>query len=320
MDRTSFRDLVRWIHGSIGSDHRKPSTRSRDVYRGVSGSIGSDHGSRPRDPEMFTDASLDPSGAITEAVHAICRSLPRHLWIHRERSQEAVHAICRSIPRHLWIAPEASLDPSRAITGSRPRDQRGIPRHLWTASEASLDRSGSISGCLSRDRRSIPRRLWIDPDPFMETSRWIGGGRPRDQQVHHESSLDLVIRRRPPLLERGRLLARRKELYEALHPEARQHARGGHAKAAGAATEIISPAHAFATDAAAKLGKTERTVQEEIRIAKAMAPEAATILRGTGFEDEKVKLMELTRLPLYARSGGARACAHVRDVGEQPRL
>jgi len=41
--RTSFREHVLWIHGSIGRDHRKPSTRSRDPYRGISGSLESDH-------------------------------------------------------------------------------------------------------------------------------------------------------------------------------------------------------------------------------------------------------------------------------------
>ncbi|WP_437723521.1 ParB N-terminal domain-containing protein [Sorangium sp. So ce861] len=106
-----------------------------------------------------------------------------------------------------------------------------------------------------------------------------------------------LVRRRLPLLERGRLLARRKVLYEAIYPEARQHVRGGHARAAGAATEIASPAPAFATDAAAKLGTSERTVQEEIRIANELAPKAAAIIQGSPIEDEKVKLMELTRLP-----------------------
>lgn len=106
-----------------------------------------------------------------------------------------------------------------------------------------------------------------------------------------------LVRRRLSVLERGRMLARRKELYEALHPEARQHARGGHAKAAAGATEIISPAAAFSTDAAAKLGTSERTVQEEIRIANDLAPEAAELILGTPLADEKVKLMALTRLP-----------------------
>lgn len=114
-----------------------------------------------------------------------------------------------------------------------------------------------------------------------------------------------MIRRRLPVLERGRQLARRKELYEALHPEARQHVRGGNVKAA-AATERISPAPAFATDAAAKLGTSDRTVQEEIRIATALAPDAAELVRGTPLEDEKVRLMELTRLPLDQQGAVAR--------------
>ena len=115
-----------------------------------------------------------------------------------------------------------------------------------------------------------------------------------------------MIRRRLPVLERGRLFARRKELYEALHPEARQHVRGGHARAAGAATERISPAPAFAADAAAKLGTSERTVQEEIRIATALSPEAAELIRGTPLEDEKVRLRELTRLPRDQQGAVAR--------------
>lgn len=115
-----------------------------------------------------------------------------------------------------------------------------------------------------------------------------------------------LVRRRLPVLERGRLLARRKELYEALHPEARQHARGGHAKAAAGATEIVSPAAAFSTDAAAKLGTSERTVQEEIRIANDLAPEAAELILGTPLADEKVKLMELTRLPGAQQAAVAR--------------
>jgi hypothetical protein len=115
-----------------------------------------------------------------------------------------------------------------------------------------------------------------------------------------------MIRRRLPVLERGRLFARRKEMYEALHPEARQHVRGGHARAAEAATERISPAPAFAADAAAKLGTSERTVQEEIRIATALSPEAAELIRGTPLEDEKVRLMELTRLPRDQQGAVAR--------------
>ncbi|UQA57096.1 DUF5131 family protein [Polyangium aurulentum] len=107
-----------------------------------------------------------------------------------------------------------------------------------------------------------------------------------------------LVRRRLTVLERGEQLARRKELYEAIHPETRQHVRGGHQKAVGPSTaEMISVAPAFAVDAATKLGVTDRTVREEIRIAKALAPDASAILKGTPFEDDKVRLTQLTRLP-----------------------
>jgi len=84
------------------------------------------------------------------------------------------------------------------------------------------------------------------------------------------------------VLERGEHLRRRKEVYEALHPETCQHARGGHAKAAAeAATEMISVAPAFTSDAASRFGTSERSIREEIRIATELAPEAAKVLRGT---------------------------------------
>lgn len=124
-----------------------------------------------------------------------------------------------------------------------------------------------------------------------------------------------IIRRRLPVLERGTLLARRKEIYEALHPEARQHVRGGHAKAARGATERISPVPAFAADAASKLQTSERTVQEEIRIATALSGEAAEVVRGTWLEDERVRLSELTRLPQQEQGPVARMLVERRAKG-----
>lgn len=127
-----------------------------------------------------------------------------------------------------------------------------------------------------------------------------------------------LIRRRLTVLERGEHLARRKELYEAIHPETRQHVRGGNRKAAGPATaEMISVAPAFAADVATKLGVTDRTVREEIRIGKDLATDAAQILRDTRFADEKAQLTQLTRLHREQRawrvsSACRRRCAFCR--------
>ncbi len=128
-----------------------------------------------------------------------------------------------------------------------------------------------------------------------------------------------LIRRRLTVLDRGRLLLRRKAVYEELHPEARQHARGGHVKAAEGATETISPAPAFATDVATKLSMSERTVQEETRIAKELTPAAAELIEDTALADEKVKLMELTRLPRTSRSSWRGRSSRAREERESSR-
>lgn len=51
---------------------------------------------------------------------------------------------------------------------------------------------------------------------------------------------------------------RRKQIYEAMHPETRAHVAGGHAKA-GSASDKLS----FAADTAAKTGVDRRTVERD---------------------------------------------------------
>jgi ParB/RepB/Spo0J family partition protein len=48
---------------------------------------------------------------------------------------------------------------------------------------------------------------------------------------------------------------------------------------------------------APKLGATERTVREDIRIARDLAPEAAQAIRGTPLEDNRRALQQVSRLP-----------------------
>jgi hypothetical protein len=156
-----------------------------------------------------------------EAVHAICRSLPRRLWIHRERSQEAVHAICRSLPRHLWIhrsdhrrPSTRSADRSRGISGSIESDHRRPSTRSADRSEASLDRSRGISGSIGSDHgrpstrsrdvyRGIsgprPRRLWIDGDrsadashAIADLSRGVSGSIPIHSWKHPDGSEEAV--------------------------------------------------------------------------------------------------------------------------------
>ena len=84
-------------------------------------------------------------------------------------------------------------------------------------------------------------------------------------------------------LEFGELLLRRKELYEALHPQTVQTNLGGpfrgnqHQEVSGKMTQTTK---SFAQDTAEKLGVGRRTVERQVQIAKRLTPETKDILRG----------------------------------------
>lgn len=92
--------------------------------------------------------------------------------------------------------------------------------------------------------------------------------------------------------ERALFLRNRKVIYEALHPETRQHVAGGHAKA-GTATDTVS----FAADTAAKTGVSERTVRRDARLGERIAADVMEAIAGTPFDNGR-KLDALSRLPV----------------------
>jgi N6-adenosine-specific RNA methylase IME4 len=96
------------------------------------------------------------------------------------------------------------------------------------------------------------------------------------------------------VLEWAECLKRRKELYEAKHPESRRGSRPG--KAGGgkvAKTESIS---SFAADSAAKSGVSGRTVQQGVQIAEKLHPEVKRTIRDLPLADSKVELLRLARM------------------------
>jgi len=98
-------------------------------------------------------------------------------------------------------------------------------------------------------------------------------------------------------------LARRKEIYEALHPEAKAEER----RKRGVANlkqysggETVSPPEdipAFTSDAAEKTGLSPRTIRQDIQIATKIAPEVRDMIRDTWLADEKKQLMSLHVTP-----------------------
>ena len=96
-------------------------------------------------------------------------------------------------------------------------------------------------------------------------------------------------------IEYGDLLLRRKEIYEALHPETRN---GGDRKSekirSAKCTSDFSKS--FVNDTAEKLGVNPSTIRRQIQTAKNMTPEAKTIIRDSGAKVTKKDAMKLSRL------------------------
>ncbi len=96
-------------------------------------------------------------------------------------------------------------------------------------------------------------------------------------------------------VEYGELLLRRKEIYEALHPEAKH---GGDKKSQEIRTRKARSdfSDSFVTDTAKKLGISRRTVEERIQTAKNLTPEAKEIIKGMDAPIPKKTALQISRL------------------------
>lgn len=107
---------------------------------------------------------------------------------------------------------------------------------------------------------------------------------------------------RTPLtpMEQNDLLLRRKEVYEALHPETR----AGAAQAAGmnravgnnVGATVAPTSKSFVQDTAERLGVSPSTIKSQIRAAKNTTPEAKEIIRESGVVVSKKDAVRLSQL------------------------
>ena len=95
--------------------------------------------------------------------------------------------------------------------------------------------------------------------------------------------------------ELGDLLLRRKELYEAIHPETRQGQRNG--QTAKNDNLTVLAAKPFSEDTADKLGISKRTVERLVQTAANLTPEAKKTIRDAGDKITKGDALEISRLP-----------------------
>ncbi len=95
--------------------------------------------------------------------------------------------------------------------------------------------------------------------------------------------------------ELGDLLLRRKELYEAIHPETRQGQRNG--QTAKNDNLTVLAAKPFSEDTADKLGISKRTVEQLVQTARDLTPEAKKTIRDAGDKITKGDALKISRLP-----------------------
>ena len=93
----------------------------------------------------------------------------------------------------------------------------------------------------------------------------------------------------------GDLLLRRKELYEAIHPETRQGMRNG--QTAKRENFSLLDTKSFSQDTADKLGVSKRTVEQLVQTARDLTPEAKKVIRDADDKITKGAALKISRLP-----------------------
>ncbi len=95
--------------------------------------------------------------------------------------------------------------------------------------------------------------------------------------------------------ELGDLLLRRKELYEALHPETQQGKRNGQTAKNDNLTFLR--AKPFSEDTAGKLGVSKRTVERLVQTAANLTPEAKKVIQDADGKISRDAALKISRLP-----------------------
>lgn len=120
-------------------------------------------------------------------------------------------------------------------------------------------------------------------------------------------------------LEFGKLLLRRKEIYEMLHPQIKH---GGDRKSEKIKSRParLDSDKSFVRDTADKLGISTRSVEEKIQIARDMTPRAQEIIQDAGRKIKKKDLVKLSRMePEQQEQAAAQlAAGEIRSADEFP--
>ena len=126
-----------------------------------------------------------------------------------------------------------------------------------------------------------------------------------------------VVRKGLSAVEYSDLLLRRKEIYEALHPETKH---GGDRKSEKikSAKCTFDSEKSFVDDTAEKLGVDPSTIRRQIQTAKNLTSEAKDIIRDTGTKITKKDALKLSRLgPEQQKDAASQlAAGEIKSMGE----
>ena len=131
-----------------------------------------------------------------------------------------------------------------------------------------------------------------------------------------------VVRKGLSAVEYSDLLLRRKEIYEALHPETKagtsQAAGMNRAKGNNVGCKMHPTSKSFVQDTAEKLGVNPSTIKRQIQTAKNLTTEAKDIIRDTGTKITKKDALKLSRLePEQQRDAASQlAAGEIKSMGE----
>jgi ParB-like chromosome segregation protein Spo0J len=123
--------------------------------------------------------------------------------------------------------------------------------------------------------------------------------------------------------ERSEQLLRLKEIYEARHPETKKGAQGGGRGGKGTRRRTGSVTASFSKSAAAKTGRSPRSVERDVRRAKQLGPDILKRIKGTSFDspaemDALAALPEKERAKLIERAErGEKVSAVVRGIASK---
>lgn len=132
-----------------------------------------------------------------------------------------------------------------------------------------------------------------------------------------------LIRTNLSNLELSELLARRKKIYETLHPATIARNEPGHVSNHKSSNDKLSPEEKpFSQDTAEKLGVSQRTAERQVQIGENLTAEAKEILKRADKEISKQDLIKLSRLEpeLQAVVAEQFICGDIKSIEESAPL